>query len=368
MKNIWNNYGADYRMNETSSTVPVLPQGVYKLQVDLAGFYLTKISDGFHFPYKVYGTDTKFINHVLKTWNNTTGNMGILLNGVKGTGKTVTAEQIANQSGLPVIVIPRAYENLTNFLNELSQDAVIFIDEFDKIFERYSNSLLTVMDGVLKTDSRLMFLLTSNNDYLENAMKQRPSRIRYIKQYGDLPLEVIIEVVDDLLIHKHWRKAVIEMISSLSLITMDLVKTVIHEVNIHDIDPTEFRPFMNIDGDDERATYNLYMVDKDNNKIVMGENVTINQNGKPDQRWVGHILSITGPSYQYIGPVEEILPNGMFTLSYHSYNPFFIEKLGGKPTEKQIEDFDTDNDEDTRAVFTLVKVHKKHSNFYGYDF
>jgi hypothetical protein len=185
MNNVWNVYGADFSMSEASNQINVLPKGIYKLMKNpmTGAFYVTKISDSFEFNYKVYETETKFIDHVIRTWKNTDENLGLLLDGIKGTGKTITAQQIANASELPVIIIPSNFEGLTNFLNSLQQDTVIFIDEYDKIFERYSNSLLTVMDGVLKTSTRLMFLLTSNNDYLDTNMVMRPSRIRYIKKF-----------------------------------------------------------------------------------------------------------------------------------------------------------------------------------------
>ena len=43
--------------------------------------------DKFEFDFELLGLEQKFIDHALKSYENTTGNFGILLNGVKGTGK-----------------------------------------------------------------------------------------------------------------------------------------------------------------------------------------------------------------------------------------------------------------------------------------
>ena len=278
MKNAWFQSGSTFSIDEVTSQIDKLPTAVYKLQFNelMGKFYLVRISEKFVFPYKLYNTEDAFVARVKKTWDNTDGNIGILLNGIKGTGKTVTAEQICNNMDQPVIIIPAPYKGLTNFLNELQQNCTIFIDEYDKLFDKYSNSLLTVMDGVLKTNARLLFLLTSNNQWLESNMMQRPSRIRYIKQYGDLPLSTIIEIVDDMLIHTRHRKQTIAMIASMPIITMDLVKSVIQEVNIHDEAPETFRSFFNVNGEDDRKEYNVYYINEEGQKVLHTPKATIN--------------------------------------------------------------------------------------------
>ena len=65
-----------------------IPVGVYDICITRMGIHLEKISNEFVFPYKIYGLQTNFIDHIIKTYNNTDGNMGILMNGIKGTGKS----------------------------------------------------------------------------------------------------------------------------------------------------------------------------------------------------------------------------------------------------------------------------------------
>jgi SpoVK/Ycf46/Vps4 family AAA+-type ATPase len=262
MKNNWIQSNSEYRIREVSQQTEQLPVGIYKLEEDRYGLFLTQISEQFILPEKVYDVQRSFIDRVKTSWANTSGNMGILLNGTRGTGKTITAEMICNESQMPVIIIPREYEGFTNLLAEMTQDTVIFIDEYDKIFSRESSTMLTIMDGVLKTDKRLMFLLTTNNSYLNENMYQRPSRIRYIKTFGNLSAEVVKEIVDDRLIHKQWREQTIEFIATLQIITIDLVMSTIQEVNIHNEDPANFRDVFNVT-DNNSVNYNVYEVNPD---------------------------------------------------------------------------------------------------------
>lgn len=274
MKNQWVSSGDEFRMRSVSQNLAALPRAVYKVQEDRFGFYMTRISDEFQLPEKVYGMERPFIERVKKSWANTTGNMGILLNGTRGTGKTVTAEILANELGLPVIIINQQFENqITDFINELQDDCVIFFDEYDKIFEKYSSTLLTVMDGVLRTDIRIMFLLTTNDDHLNDNMYQRPSRIRYIKTFGNMDPDVVMEIVDDLLVHKHLTGETVRFISELSIITMDLVKSIIQEVNIHEESPYMFGDIFNITSNER--SYKLTHIKEDNTEEVIYQNATL---------------------------------------------------------------------------------------------
>lgn len=276
MNSIWSKSGSSYRLSEISHQQKDLPVGVYRLEYNepFGFFHLDHVQDKFSFPYKIYGVETEFIQRVKKSWDNTTGNMGILLNGLKGTGKTVTAELICNELNLPVILVQKHHGGMVTFLNSIQQDVIVFIDEYEKVYNKYDNSLLSVMDGAFRTDSRKMFLLTTNELSIEKNMLQRPSRIRYIKSYTDLTLDVIMEVVDDKLIHKNLRDVTIKMISELPIITMDLVKSVIEEVNIHNEDPSFFKDIFNVQGD-SADLYNVFVLNEDGSKTEYGKSVVV---------------------------------------------------------------------------------------------
>lgn len=129
-----------------------IPVGVYKISMSKQGFYLEYVMSEFVFDYKIYGLQEDFINHVIKTYNEAqTGNLGILLNGTKGTGKTVAAKMIANRLHLPVIIVQNMGQEMNlqmmNYLStEINFDCVFFFDEYEKTFDK-DTTILSFMDG-----------------------------------------------------------------------------------------------------------------------------------------------------------------------------------------------------------------------------
>lgn len=248
MKNNWQQSNNDFWLKEISQQTPKLPIGVYKINYDemTKQLFLTQVQEVFTFPYKVYGVESSFIKRVIKTYHNTTGNLGILMNGTKGTGKTVTAQMICNELKLPVLIVHSPYEGISSFINEIQQDVIVFFDEYEKMYNHYDSTVLTVMDGVLNNEFRKVFMLTTNSLHLNDNMLQRPGRLRYVKTFEDLTLDVIMEIVDDKLQHKQFRQECISFLSKLDTITIDIVKAVIEEVNIHIETPEAFKNVFNI--------------------------------------------------------------------------------------------------------------------------
>lgn len=347
MKNQWSESGNNYQLREVSTFKEQLRPGVYKVEFNpKTGFYLTQTQDDFSFPYKVYGIEKNFINRVVKTYHNTTGNMGVLLNGVKGTGKTVTAKLIANELKLPVLILSEAFQELASalpsFINEIQQDVTIFVDEYEKIFSDRDYSVLTVMDGVLDNGHRRTFLLTTNNTYVNENMIQRPGRIRYLKKYSDLTLDVIMEIVDDKLIHKELRDATIDFISTLELITVDIVKAVVEEVNIHQEDPTVFKDVFNVEQIADK--YNVYRVFPGKAEPVLEHTEARISPRKISNEVLGRHFEIEG--YEY-GRIIEVTGDNSFT------------------TKECIENEEGDEYEEIKH-YKIETTKPKHFAFYGY--
>lgn len=221
-----------------------IPVGVYKISMSKQGFYLEYVMSEFVFDYKIYGLQEDFINHVIKTYNEAqTGNLGILLNGTKGTGKTVAAKMIANRLHLPVIIVQNMGQEMNlqmmNYLStEINFDCVFFFDEYEKTFDK-DTTILSFMDGVYNSESRKVFLLTTNTLSIDRNLIGRPSRILYLKKFGNLEIEAASEFLDDTLNNKEYKQEVLEFINLLSISTIDILKSVVKEINIHGIE--EFR-------------------------------------------------------------------------------------------------------------------------------
>lgn len=240
------------QVEDTVITIESLDKKIYMMGIDEVTheIYLEEFADNFHFDFKVYGVESRLINHIMKTYENTSSNLGILFNGVKGTGKTITAKILANKMNLPVILINNPYPGLADFIAKINCPCVLFFDEFEKNFnteKKHDLDLLSVMDGVYNSPYRRVFLLTTNKLWINENLIGRPSRIRYHKSFGNLQVEIIKEYLDDNLLYKEYADDIINFIDSLAISTIDILKSVVEEVNIHGCSVNSFKNFLNVE-------------------------------------------------------------------------------------------------------------------------
>lgn len=344
--------------SEPAPYLTILPNGVYELRYnEMMGFcYLQKISEQFEFPYKVYNLESTFITYVQKTYLENNKNCGVLLNGLKGTGKTVTAQKLCNELNQPIIVVNVNYKQpMLNFFNKLKQQITVLFDEYDKTFGNEDSTLLSLMDGVHNNGFKKMFLLTSNENRVSNYMIERPSRIRYIKQFADLSIETIKEIVDDFLIYKEYTQDVIEFVSTLNIITVDIVKEVIKEVNIHNVKPEVFKSFFNVLNG--KTLYNLYAIDLKGNKMLIKTSTDLNVKPKFVNRNVGTSFYIDYDSYnqEYLGEIDSVIDENTIKIELSNVT-------------SKIPNFNLDGE--FYLTLATEPVVKKHSSFSssGYEF
>ncbi|HEY9705284.1 MAG TPA: ATP-binding protein, partial [Allocoleopsis sp.] len=218
----------------------------YLFNFDDFGNCFLEDTDDFKFPEKIYDIDKDLRELVKKSYESNKSNLGVLLTGNKGQGKSVTAKLICKDLGLPVVMINKPIPsniNFIKFLKEIKQDYVLMLDEFGKIFDSSSyneegnkvsyhtqESFLSLMDGALTSEFKTVFLMTSNeevNSYLIN----RPSRIKFVKEYDELPEELFELIVEDKLVNKEFKKDLQEHISFLNL-NVDLLINIISDINL----------------------------------------------------------------------------------------------------------------------------------------
>lgn len=261
------------QVDDNVTTVKDLPKKVFNMGFDAQRneIFLEEFADEFHFDFKIYGMESKFIEHIMKTFENTTSNLGMLFNGIKGTGKTITAKIIANRTNLPVILINAPFPGLAEFIAKIACPCVLFFDEFEKNFDTNRKDdvdLLSIMDGVFNSPHRRVFILTTNKLYVNENLLGRPSRIRYRKSFGNLSPEVIQEYLEDNLKNKEYAQDILDFIDTLSISTIDILKSIVDEVNIHDASVNSFKNFLNV----EQAKYS-YMTEYKN--IYDDEDMTV---------------------------------------------------------------------------------------------
>ncbi len=198
---------------------------------------LEKIDETFAFNFKIYDLDCEDVmKRIVDTWTSelfvrSDRNLGVIFNGIKGTGKTIAAKLLCNKIGLPVIVISKPSGGMLEFIQSLCFEAIILIDEAEKTFDDNEEVLLKMIDGVYNR-KRKLYILTTNSLEVDENLIGRPGRIRYIKEFQNLSAKAVNDVIDDNLIDRSLKDRVLKLVDSLSISTIDILKTIIEECNI----------------------------------------------------------------------------------------------------------------------------------------
>lgn len=230
-------------VNGETTSENIFGKGVFKTEAyspDFSRIGLRRIADEFTFDFKVYDLGFEdFFKLVQDKWNSpsfqeTGKNLGIVLNGLKGAGKTIAAKLLSNRLGLPVLVVPTAWPGIESFIQSIDFECVVLIDQADRSFSHDEEALLSMTDGVFHT-KRKLFILTTNSLNLIDVIVGRPGRIRYIKEFGNLPEKTIYKYLDDNLKDPSMRKTVLRTIDSLAYATIDILKSVVEEVNFRGV-------------------------------------------------------------------------------------------------------------------------------------
>ena len=191
---------------------------VYELIYDreVGTNYIREDKD-FEFPEKYYqeDDDKKFINRVINTFKNTDKmTTGVLLSGLKGSGKTLMAKKLAKQSGLPIIVIDKnvSSDDIEQFFSQITTDVCVIFDEIDKYWNtRY---LLGFLDGVKPTCKKIVIATCNDEKEINQYLNDRCSRIRYKKTFTGLDKKTVAGIVNDVINDKNKADAAAEYFCS----------------------------------------------------------------------------------------------------------------------------------------------------------
>lgn len=249
-----------YFMKETNRYFPtseesiiikkVLPTGTYSASFSPVRGYYLEIVDDFKFSGKVYGDIQKRIDRVIHTFMDRPVNTGVLLSGEKGSGKTLFAKLLSLnliQKDIITILVnqPLCGEQFNLFIQSINQPAVVFFDEFEKVYPfDAQNALLTLFDGVSNT--RKLFVITCNDSYrVVDYFKNRPGRFYYLFNYKGLDRDFIREYVDDNLINKNNMQSLMTLCSSFTTMNFDMLKALVEEMNRYNENASEVVQYIN---------------------------------------------------------------------------------------------------------------------------
>jgi broad-specificity NMP kinase len=208
--------------------------GIYSLEQDSRGMLYLYEQDSFKLPEKIFGAKG-YEERIIQKYRSQDKNLGVLLAGSKGSGKTLTSHKIAIDSGLPVVQIlnPSVAHNddFMNYLNQLPE-CIVLIDEFDKQFQHASDQiiLLNVLDS--KCTNKKLFILTANEPQLSEYLINRPSRLYYNIVFENLSDADVEEILNVHLDNKEFKEDFITVVKDLEDRNFDTVISCVKEVNL----------------------------------------------------------------------------------------------------------------------------------------
>jgi hypothetical protein len=208
------------------------------------GFFLEHQHNSFDIPSNLYNTGIdadKLSSLFLNSYNTSSKNLGVMLTGVKGTGKSLLLKLVSNKAlnqGLPIILVSESFNSskLVQFLSSISIDCVVLFDEFEKYYldkddtDSNQNDLLTFFDGT--SQSHKLIVLTANR--IQNVSEyfiNRPSRVKYLVRYKGLPEKFVLEYLQKNLEDPSLTPLLLDELTIIKEMNFDLLKTVVDEVN-----------------------------------------------------------------------------------------------------------------------------------------
>ena len=103
---------------------------------------LRRIADEFTFDFKIYDLGCEDIFSLVEDrWNSPSfkesgRNLGVIFNGLKGTGKTIAAKILSNRLRIPVVIVSNSQPGLVDCIQSIEFECVVLVDEAEKMMSK----------------------------------------------------------------------------------------------------------------------------------------------------------------------------------------------------------------------------------------
>lgn len=200
-----------------SPTVEKIPAGVYTIaDIKEDSVTLLRKPEALSLPTKIYGDHHRRKAIILRALNTREQSVGVLLLGLKGTGKTILAHDLANtavESGHPVFLIDRYVPaNVLRFLHKLANSECVFMfDEFSTYYsdDQERKHLLTFFSD--RDVKKALFLIMQNERKdIPDAFLDRTGRFLFRFEYSHITRSEAVEIIDDYIVHEESRNVLVD--------------------------------------------------------------------------------------------------------------------------------------------------------------
>lgn len=165
---------------------------------------------------KVYINDDQYSDiesDIVKVLDSGYGKTSALLYGLPGTGKTRLIKYFSIKYNLPIytIYLNPEYNNLDILLmfSDIPNRSIVLFEDFDNYFNKREcimknnevkftfDVILSALDGVYNDYNQVFFFMTCNDiDKIDSAIKDRPSRMKFVREITGPNLAKRLEILD----------------------------------------------------------------------------------------------------------------------------------------------------------------------------
>lgn len=225
----------------------------YKVQKG-ENYHLLEISK-LELPDKIFGaSDIEELTATILRHYAINGNVNAAFIGEKGGGKTLQCRHTALKSNLPTIIVDKAdlSDEFINFIRQLP-NCVLIIDEFEKLYNsaESTDALSSFIEGIATNKGKII-LLAGNCPNLPFFMENRPTRVRYVKEYNQISKAIYDELLsfhlgDEVSL---YQEAIFKRLSRVSHVSFDVVNSLLEEFVIENYDLDKACKYLNLKLDD----------------------------------------------------------------------------------------------------------------------
>ncbi len=183
------NSGDEYDVySSVIRTYDHVPTGAYKVCFDPARGFFLKDCEAPQVNERIYSNHQEKVDKICSRFAQSTRNLGVILSGDKGLGKSIAAKLICIQmlaNDVPVIIVNEYIPGIADFMQRITQRVCVLFDEYDKTFGFNGMAdvdpnveMLTLFDGV--DSGNKLFVITCNDIYnLNEFLVNRPGRFHF---------------------------------------------------------------------------------------------------------------------------------------------------------------------------------------------
>jgi len=248
----------------------ILEPMVYKVKKDKKGYYLEKHLPRFNTPLAVYGSYKRYPDRFWKRFNKGNTNLGLMLIGAKGGGKSLLAELIGNRaidSGNAVVLVSdlSLSADVGKLIEKLS-NVVVILDEFGKLITFHQQGRLLGMFSINNGNKKLFIITENHINRIEPNIVDRPGRMLYRIDFNKLDDDTYAEFLATVYMDPVFREHLDRDFLKASTFSFDHLRAIAEEHSMYPEEPyKDIVKILNISMVGIPSIYEFnYMIDLEN--------------------------------------------------------------------------------------------------------